>query len=263
VGAEAHQAEALAFEGRVLLRDEEAEGAAELCVSGDGELVEGFAREDAVDFESEDAAGALLEVAVDGQGSGRVSGLDQAGVDDRAGGEDARAADVAGVVDVGAGDVEGAVDLSVAAERRVADVGDDVASGLDGEGGVGTTYYYRVLAGDSPTSNAAAATTLTVTVPVPASGLSATKVGKNKIKLTWTDNSSKESGFRPLESPDGRTWKQLANVPANTFGHTDAVTWGVRYYYCVAAFNSAGCLGFTAAASAGGGGGAESSGLFY
>ena len=93
----------------------------------------------------------------------------------------------------------------------------------------------------------ASATTLTVTIPVPPSGLSATKVGKNKIKLTWTDNSNNESGFRLLESLDGRTWKQLANVPANTLGYTDVVMRGVRYCYCVAAFNSAGCSGFTAA----------------
>jgi hypothetical protein len=118
----------------------------------------------------------------------------------------------------------------------------------------GTTYHYRVRttssAGDSDPSNVASATTLLVTFPTPPSGLAAAKLSKNKIKLTWSDNSNNETGFRLLESLDGRTWKQLATLPANTVTYTDVVTRGVRYYYCVAAFNSAGSSGYTAAASA-------------
>jgi hypothetical protein len=118
----------------------------------------------------------------------------------------------------------------------------------------GTTYHYRVLAtslsGDSPASNVATATTAVLTPPSPPSNLSAAKLGKNKIRLAWADNSNNETGFRLLESLDGRNWSQLANVPANTTAYTDLVTRGVRYYYCVAAYNGAGSSGYTTAASA-------------
>ncbi|MBN1670679.1 MAG: fibronectin type III domain-containing protein [Kiritimatiellae bacterium] len=68
-------------------------------------------------------------------------------------------------------------------------------SGLPAE----TKFYYQVKAhnsaGDSPYSNVGAATT-PADLPAKPDGLNATPVSSTQIKLTWTDNSGNESGFR-------------------------------------------------------------------
>lgn len=61
-------------------------------------------------------------------------------------------------------------------------------------------------------------------------------------RLTWTDLSANETGFR-IERRAGRTsaWETLASVGANTTSYTDsAVSAAATYTYRVAAFNSAG-----------------------
>jgi subtilisin family serine protease len=70
------------------------------------------------------------------------------------------------------------------------------------------------------------------------SGLKATVNSSSKITLTWTDNSSSETGFKIERSTDGATFTQIATVGANvtTYANT-GLTANKTYYYRVRAYN--------------------------
>ena len=82
----------------------------------------------------------------------------------------------------------------------------DAASWSDTGLGDSTVYYYKIrgynAVGNSGYSNEASVTTPAVgqTAPVAPSNLQATAVSSSQINLSWTDNSSNESGFR-IELP--------------------------------------------------------------
>jgi titin len=61
------------------------------------------------------------------------------------------------------------------------------------------------------------------------------------VDLRWTDNSTSETGFRIERSGNGTIFTQIATVGANatTYANTNLTT-GVRYWYRVRAYNSAG-----------------------
>ncbi len=110
----------------------------------------------------------------------------------------------------------------------------------------GTTYTYRVKAfnaiGDSPNSNEASATTDPATTPAAPSNLAATAVSGDRIDLTWTDNSSDETGFRieRKQEPDG-SFALIATVGANvTKYYNTGLDGGTTYTYRVKAFNAIG-----------------------
>ena len=76
----------------------------------------------------------------------------------------------------------------------------------------GTLYYYRVCAtnggGDSAYSNEVNGITPLV-IPT---GLTATAISSSQINLTWTDNSSSESGYKIEHSPvDNLHYTEVAN----------------------------------------------------
>ena len=107
-----------------------------------------------------------------------------------------------------------------------------------------TTYYYVVRAsnagGSSTNSTQASATTLPLP-PLPPSGLVATALTSTSIKLTWTDNSSDESGFtigRSLTS--GGPFTDIATVGANITTYTNTGLNGSTTYYYVVRANNAG-----------------------
>jgi titin len=107
-----------------------------------------------------------------------------------------------------------------------------------------TTYYFQVTAfnsgGQSSASAAASATTLPIPPAAP-SGLSATAVSQTQINLSWTDNSSTETGFRIERSLDGMIFTVLTTVAANTTSYTDSGLHSfTTYYYRVSAFNAGG-----------------------
>lgn len=80
-----------------------------------------------------------------------------------------------------------------------------------------------------------------VGVPAAPTGLTATPVLPWEIRLSWTDNSYNESGFRIQRSLNGSTWNALATVGANRTSYSDmTATPDVTYYYRVLAYNSAG-----------------------
>jgi hypothetical protein len=120
----------------------------------------------------------------------------------------------------------------------------------------GTTYTYRVSAynattsGTSSPSNAATATTspsvVVVSVPAAPSNLNAATVSGMGIKLTWTDNSTNETGFaieRASYNKNGRlgSWSQIATVGAGVTSYNDtSVNSRTSYDYRIRSYNSAG-----------------------
>ena len=72
------------------------------------------------------------------------------------------------------------------------------------------------------------------------SSLNATAVSTSRIDLTWTDNSSNESGFE-IERKTGSdgTYSRIATVASNTISYSDTgLEAFVIYYYRVRAYNS-------------------------
>jgi hypothetical protein len=95
--------------------------------------------------------------------------------------------------------------------------------------------------------------------PLAPSGLSANAVSNSQINLSWTDNSSDETGFEiERKTGAGGTWAQIATPAANATSYSDtALTASTQYYYRILAVNSSGdsassneCSATTPAASA-------------
>jgi hypothetical protein len=79
------------------------------------------------------------------------------------------------------------------------------------------------------------------TAPAKPSGLNATASGTSSIKLTWTDNSSRESGFKVSRSTDGSNYSTIATLGANTTSWTNTgLSSNKTYYYKVVAYNGYG-----------------------
>jgi len=114
----------------------------------------------------------------------------------------------------------------------------------------GTPYYYRVAAynlnGSSGFSNPATATTAEVPPENPANLVAVSAFG-DQIDLSWTDNSSNETGFVIERSPDGfDPWTEIATLAGNITDYTDNfLDPGALYYYRVFAYNSAGPSGYS------------------
>ena len=122
----------------------------------------------------------------------------------------------------------------------------------------GVTYRYRVQAfndaGPSVYSNIASATTQTTPVPPDApSNLQATTASSSAIRLSWTDNSSNESGF-DIERCQGATCTNFAAIAQTAAGvstiQDTGLTAGVTYRYRVRAFNDVGPSGYSNIAAA-------------
>jgi hypothetical protein len=78
-------------------------------------------------------------------------------------------------------------------------------------------------------------------IPNPPSSLAAVVISNTQIDLSWTDNSSDETGFRIEESvnvPDA--FVEVTTVLANVVSHSRVVDAGVRHYYRVRAYNGDG-----------------------
>ena len=105
-------------------------------------------------------------------------------------------------------------------------------------------YSFKVVAYNSfgkAASNIAVATT---PIPVPAApgSLAATAISDIRVILTWTDNSTDETGFR-IERKTGAAgaWHEIGLAPANATAFADTtVAASTEYYYRVAAYNTGG-----------------------
>jgi len=107
-----------------------------------------------------------------------------------------------------------------------------------------TTYLYRVRAynhnGSSAYSNVITASTKPCLEPP--TNLQATATSTTSIKLTWTDASDNENGFRIERALSGSTsWTQIAQVAANTSTYTNTgLTCSSTYQYRVFAYDAIG-----------------------
>jgi len=147
-------------------------------------------------------------------------------------------------------------------------VGANVTSFTDGSLAGGTTYQYRVAAfargrnSLSAYSNIAAATTFAAagppptptpsTVPAVPSNLVATASSSSQINLTWTDNSTNESGFKIYRCSYGCfDFGQIATVGSNVTSYQNTgLPASSLYNYWVSAYNSAGESGNSNSAQA-------------
>ena len=120
---------------------------------------------------------------------------------------------------------------------------------------VNTTYYYRVRAtnagGDSPYSDEVSATTLDA-IPTAPSGLTATAVSTSQINISWTDNSSNETGFKiERKIGSGGTYAEITTVGANVASYNDTgLSGATTYYYRVRATNAIGDSSYSNEANA-------------
>ncbi len=144
---------------------------------------------------------------------------------------------------------------STGSYSEIATVGANLTSYASGGLNAGTTYYYRVRAyndgGNSTYSNSAYATTLATALAAP-SNLTATAVSTSQINLTWTDNSTNESGFRIYRKKGATgTWALIKTTGVNvtSFNNTGLI-YGTLYYYRVRAYNSLGNSSYSNEANA-------------
>jgi len=121
-----------------------------------------------------------------------------------------------------------------------------------------TTYRYRVLAfnaaGNSKYSNIAEATTFAPPLPPPAApnNLTSSAVSSSQINLTWSDNSTNESGFKlercagALASCTDPSFAEIAQLGSNVTSFNNVgLQAQTPYTYRVRAFNSAGSSGYS------------------
>jgi transcriptional regulator CtsR len=90
------------------------------------------------------------------------------------------------------------------------------------------------------------------TLPAAPSGLAATTLATNQIRLNWTDNANNETGFKiERKTGAGGTYAQIATVAANTTVYTNTgLAANTQYYYRVRATNSVGDSAYSAEANA-------------
>lgn len=110
-----------------------------------------------------------------------------------------------------------------------------------------TTYYYRIraynAAGNSSYSNEVSATTAAAPPPNAPSVLAATASGSSTINLSWTDNSTDETGFKlERKTGSGGTYSEIAgSIAANTTTYSNTgLTASTTYYYRIRAYNAVG-----------------------
>jgi FtsP/CotA-like multicopper oxidase with cupredoxin domain/fibronectin type 3 domain-containing protein len=121
-------------------------------------------------------------------------------------------------------------------------------------------YRYRVQAmnsaGVSAYSNVVSVTTPAAPPLPPAAPTNLTAVARatftsRSIVLSWTDNSTNESGFKIYRSLDQVTWTLVYTTTSNVRSYTNNnLLRNVTYYYRVCAVNAAGASAFTNVASA-------------
>ena len=80
-----------------------------------------------------------------------------------------------------------------------------------------------------------------VVVPIAPSNLTAIAVSASQINLSWTDNSTNETGFRVERKTSATSYSQLTTLAARVNSYSDTgLTSNTTYTYRVCSFNSAG-----------------------
>jgi RHS repeat-associated protein len=120
----------------------------------------------------------------------------------------------------------------------------------------GATYTYFIRAKNGAfyrDSNTVSATMPNApgSVPNAPSNLNAFP-SQGRVSMTWSDNSSNESGFRiERKAGAGGSWSEIGTTSANAQSHVDlSVAGSTTYFYRVRAFNGTGNSGFSNEANA-------------
>ena len=106
----------------------------------------------------------------------------------------------------------------------------------------GTTYFLVVdgFGGDAGDFTISFEPSIPL-APNPPSDLVAAAISATEIRLTWTDNSANELGFRIERSLDGFSFNEIATVGSNVTSFSDlTVVANTTYFYRVLAFNNFG-----------------------
>lgn len=115
----------------------------------------------------------------------------------------------------------------------------------------GTATENNSLSMTNTKATVAAFRSTAVLVPNAPSNLGATALSDSQISLTWTDNSSNETGFRLERSVDGVNWTEFAVTNSNTVSFTDTgLAASTTYQYRARAYNSAGNSNYSNVGSA-------------
>ncbi len=106
------------------------------------------------------------------------------------------------------------------------------------------TYYACAIASSTAgtaVGSVVSFTTLPSVPPTAPSGASAVNVSGTQNDVSWTDNSSSETGFKVERSTNGGAYAQIATTSANATTYSDtAATADQTYVYRVRAYNVAG-----------------------
>jgi hypothetical protein len=124
-----------------------------------------------------------------------------------------------------------------------------------------TEYGYRVKARDKSTNKnetiwsfvgyAVTAGGIVEMPPEAPGNLITTAISSSQINLSWTDNSSNETGFKIERKTGSGSFSQIATVSANTTTYNNTgLTPLTTYVYHVRAYNAVGDSGFSNEASA-------------
>ena len=113
-----------------------------------------------------------------------------------------------------------------------------IDAGLDSETQYSYYVFARNAAGDSANSNTRTATTDSLPQP---SGMNATAAGNRQVDLTWTYDSSYESGFTLQRKIGAGSFADLATLVADSDSYSDTTAVpGTQYTYRVRAFDGGG-----------------------
>src|SRR3954452_22739808 len=154
--------------------------------------------------------------------------------------------------------VERSTDSAFTAPTQL-NVANDLTSFSDTGVAPATAYWYRIRSrnavGTSAWSNVVTVTTPSNAPPTPPaapSGTAATAISSSRIDVSWTDNSSNETGFVVERSPTSAfTTVQSSSVPAGATTFSDTgLSATTTYWYRVKAVNAAGSSAASPATSA-------------
>ena len=137
--------------------------------------------------------------------------------------------------------------------KRVVNVPANASSCANTGLAAATTYYYRVMANDSPYSNVASATTLSGAKDQAPGHLSATATSSNQIDLSWSDEAGDPTGFK-IERCQGKgctNFTEIASVasPATSYQNSD-LTALTNYSYRIRAYKGSSNYAYSNIASA-------------
>ena len=137
--------------------------------------------------------------------------------------------------------------------KRVINVPADATSCANSGLRAATTYYYRLVANDSPHSNVVSATTLSGVTDGAPGNLSATATSSNQIDLSWSDNVGDITGFK-IERCEGKgcsNFVEIASVAANVTSYQNTnLTALTSYSYRVRAYKESSHYAYSKTASA-------------